>query len=700
MFFSKSMKLGRHELTIESGKIAKQANGSVLVKYGENAIFLAVCGKKEAVKGQDFFPLQVEYREKMYAAGKFPGGFFKRETRASDLEVLSARIIDRTVRPLFPEGFNNEVQINAYVLSSDGEVMMDTFGITAASMALNLSDIPFTGAVAGVRVGRIDGEFILNPTVEEMRMCDIELVISGGKGFISMVEGESREVSEDEMLAAIQYGQEQIDQICDFQEALIKEYRKEKFAYEVATICPDLKADVIAAVKDRFMEIITTKGKELRNNMRKALYAEIDELLAEKYPEGKDDIHSVLHDYEKDLIRVRVVDEKIRIDGRRPDEIRQITCELDILQRTHGSALFTRGETQSLGICTLGCGTDAQMVENIYYNEDRHFYLHYNFPPFSVGEIKRLGPPSRRDIGHGNLAERSFYPVMPGLEVFPYTIRLVSEIMESNGSSSMATVCSNSLAMMAAGVPIKKPVAGIAMGLIKEGDKCEVLSDILGDEDHLGDMDFKITGTTEGICAYQMDIKLKGISIDIMRTALAQAKKGREHILGEMNKVINKPRAELASHAPRIINVQIEKDEVAMLIGPGGKNVKEIIARFGVKVDIEDSGLVKIMSDGASGEHARDYIRRMFAKPIEGTIYEAEVKSIKPFGAFVEYLPRQEGLLHISELALARVEKPEDVVKLGDILKVKYMGKDRDGRVKLVRRELLQAEKDALEVKE
>jgi len=656
------MQLGKYELILESGKMAKQANGSAVVKYGDSEILLTVCGKREAAAGYDFFPLTVEYREKMYAAGKIPGGFFKREARPSSTEILSARIIDRPIRPLFPEGFKNEVQVICNVISSDSEIMMDVFGITAASLAINLSDIPFSEPVAGVRVGRLNGELMLFPTVEQMKECDIELVLSGGKGFISMVEGESKEISEDELLEAVQFGQKAIDEICDFQAVIIKEFGKEKFEFTSAEIDKDLEAKVTEMSQKRLDEIAQIVVKEERNNARKALYAEIDEKLSEEYPDNLSDIHTILHDLEKDIVRKRIVQDKIRIDGRKPDQIRKITCDLDILARAHGSALFTRGETQSLGVVTLGSGSDAQLIENIYQREDHPFYLHYNFPPFSVGEVKRVMGVSRREIGHGHLAERSFYPVMPSQEEFPYTIRLVSEILESNGSSSMASVCSNSLAMMAAGVPIKKAVSGIAMGLIKEGNEVEILSDILGDEDHLGDMDFKVTGTEDGICAYQMDIKIHGISIDIMRDALNQAKAGRNHILGEMNKAIRKSRIEMAGHAPRIIKIQIPKDEVALLIGPGGKTVKEIIATFEVKVDIDDSGLVKILSDGENGEKAKAHIEKMFEKPEVGKIYEAEVKTIKDFGAFVEILPKKQGLVHVSELALERVNNAEDVI--------------------------------------
>lgn len=694
MFFSKGMQLGKHELILESGKMAKQANGSAVVKYGDSEILLTVCGKREEAAGYNFFPLTVEYREKMYAAGKIPGGFFKREARPSSTEILSARIIDRPIRPLFPEGFKNEVQVICNVISSDSEIMMDVFGITAASLAINLSDIPFSEPVAGVRVGRLDGEFMLFPTIEQMKECDIELVLSGGKGFISMVEGESKEVSEDELLEAVQFGQKAIDEICDFQAAIIKEFGKEKFEFVCAEIDKDLEAKVTEMSQERLSEIAQIVIKEERNNARKVLYAEIDEKLSEEHPDDLSDIHTILHDLEKDIVRKRVVESRIRIDGRKPDQVRKITCDLDVLARAHGSALFTRGETQSLGVVTLGSGSDAQLIENIYQREDHPFYLHYNFPPFSVGEVKRIMGVSRREIGHGHLAERSFYPVMPSQEEFPYTIRLVSEILESNGSSSMASVCSNSLAMMAAGVPVKKAVSGIAMGLIKEGNEVEILSDILGDEDHLGDMDFKVTGTEDGICAYQMDIKIHGISIDIMRDALNQAKAGRNHILGEMNKAISEARVEMAKHAPRIIKILIPKDEVALLIGPGGKTVKEIIATFEVKVDIDDSGLVKILSDGENGEKARAHIEKMFEKPEVGRIYEAEVKTIKDFGAFVEILPKKQGLVHVSELALERVNNAEDVVKLGDIIRVKYIGTDKQGRIKLVRKELLQEEQE------
>ncbi|MFO7810337.1 MAG: polyribonucleotide nucleotidyltransferase [Candidatus Delongbacteria bacterium] len=689
MFFSKKIMLGDKELILESGKLARQANGSAVIKYGESMLLVTVCAKKEPAVGFDFFPLTVEYREKMYASGKIPGGFIKREARPSNHEILSARIIDRPIRPMFPEGFKNEVQVICNVFSSEGNMLMDTLGIIGTSLAVNLSDIPFSQPLAGIRVGKLNGEFIANPTTEQMKDCDIELVVCGGKDFISMVEGESKEVSEDELLQAVQFGQKIINDICDLQEEIVKEFGKEKFEFAIPEISEELKKKVTELSEEKIREFSKINVKEERNEQRRKLYAEVTEKLEEEYPEEIKHFAEIMHDIEKDIVRKNIISENIRIDGRNPDEIRQISCELDTLPRVHGSALFTRGETQSLGVCTLGGDSDSQMVENIYETDDQKFYLHYNFPPFSVGEVKRIMGVSRREVGHGHLAERSFYPVMPTEAEFPYTIRLVSEILESNGSSSMATVCSCSLAMMAAGVPVKKPVAGIAMGLIKENDNVVILSDILGDEDHLGDMDFKVTGTADGICSYQMDIKIQGISIQIMKDALVQAKAGREHILGIMNSAIDEPRKDLSEHAPRILNIKIAPDEVAALIGPGGKNIKSIISEYGVKVDVDDTGLVKVLSEGDSGEAAIEHIKQMFAKPEVGTIYEGVVKGIKPFGVFVEILPRTEGLVHVSELSLERIDKVEDHFKLGDKIKVKYIGTDREGRIKLVRKELL-----------
>jgi polyribonucleotide nucleotidyltransferase len=692
MFFSKKMMLGGKELVLESGKMARQANGAAVVKYGDNMLLATICAQKFAAVGFDFFPMTVEYKEKMYAAGKFPGGFIKRESRPSNNEILSARIIDRPIRPLFPEGFNNEVQIMCSVLSSDAETVMDVFGIIGTSLAVNLSDIPFSQPVAAVRIGRLNGEFIANPTIKQMKECDIELVISGGKGFISMVEGESKEVSEDELLQAVQFGQVIIDEICEFQAEIIKEYGKPKFEYTVPEISKELIAKVTSLSEDKTHEFTKIKIKEDRNEARRLLYADVVVQLEEEYPEDEKHFVTVMHDLEKDIVRKNIIKNNIRIDGRKPDQIRQITCELDILPRVHGSALFTRGETQSLGVCTLGGESDTQTVENIYQNEEEKFYLHYNFPPFSVGEVKRITGVSRREIGHGNLAERSFKPVIPAEGDFPYTIRLVSEILESNGSSSMASVCSNSLAMMAAGVPVKKQVAGIAMGLIKEGDDVVILSDILGDEDHLGDMDFKVTGTEDGICAYQMDIKIQGISIEIMKKALEQAKDGRKHILGIMNATISKPRAELSEHAPRILNYKIAADEIGLFVGPGGKNIKGIIAQFGVKIDVDDNGYIKILSEGENGEAALKHIQTMFAKPEIGAIYDGVVRGVKPFGVFVEIMPRIEGLVHVSELSLERIANVEEHFKIGDKLQVKYIGTDKEGRIKLVRKELLKPE--------
>jgi polyribonucleotide nucleotidyltransferase len=689
MFFSKKMMLGGKELVLESGKMARQANGAAVVKYGDNMILVTICAQKTPAVGFDFFPMTVEYKEKMYAAGKFPGGFIKREARPSNNEILSARIIDRPIRPLFPEGFNNEVQIICNVLSSDGEVVMDVFGIIGASLAVNLSDIPFSQPVAAVRVGRLNGELVANPTSKQMKECDIELVISGGKGFISMVEGESREISEDELLQAVQFGQNIIDTICDFQSEIVKEFGKPKFEFTVPEISEELKAKVKSLSEHKTHEFTKIKIKEDRNEARRLLYADVVDALEEEYPEDEKHFVTVMHDLEKDIVRKNIIKNNVRIDGRKPDQIRQITCELDILPRVHGSALFTRGETQSLGVCTLGGDSDTQTIENIYENEEQKFYLHYNFPPFSVGEVKRITGISRREIGHGHLAERSFHPVLPSEEEFPYTIRLVSEILESNGSSSMASVCSNSLAMMAAGVPVKKQVAGIAMGLIKEGDDVVILSDILGDEDHLGDMDFKVTGTEDGICAYQMDIKIQGISIDIMKRALEQAKQGRLHILGIMNATISKPRAALSEHAPRILNYKISPDEIGMFVGPGGKNIKSIIAEYNVKIDVDDNGYIKILSEGENGEAALKHIQTMFAKPEVGAIYEGVVRGIKPFGVFVEIMPKIEALVHVSELSLERITNVEEHFKMGDRIKVKFIGTDKEGRIKLVRKELL-----------
>lgn len=692
MFFSKKMMVGGKELVLESGKMARQANGAAVVKYGDNMLLVTICAQKTPAVGFDFFPMTVEYKEKMYAAGKFPGGFIKRESRPSNNEILSARIIDRPIRPLFPEGFNNEVQIMCSVLSSDGEIAMDVFGIIGTSLAVNLSDIPFSEPVSAVRVGRLNGEFVANPTVKQMKECDIELVISGGKGFISMVEGESKEVSEDDLLQAVQFGQNIIDEICDFQAEIVKEFGKAKFEYKVPEISKELVAKVTSLSESKTHEFTKIKIKEDRNEARRLLYADVVDALEDEFPEDEKHFVTVMHDLEKDIVRKNIIKNQVRIDGRKPDQIRQITCELDILPRVHGSALFTRGETQSLGVCTLGGDSDTQTVENIYENEEQKFYLHYNFPPFSVGEVKRITGVSRREIGHGNLAERSFKPVLPAEEDFPYTIRLVSEILESNGSSSMASVCSNSMAMMAAGVPVKKQVAGIAMGLIKEGDDVVILSDILGDEDHLGDMDFKVTGTEDGICAYQMDIKIQGISIDIMKRALEQAKQGRKHILGIMNEAISSPRPELSEHAPRILNFKIAADEIGLFVGPGGKNIKGIIAEFGVKIDVDDNGFIKILSDGENGEAALKHIQTMFAKPEVGAVYEGVVRGVKPFGVFVEIMPRTEGLVHVSELSLERIDNVEAHFKMGDKMKVKYIGTDKEGRIKLVRKELLKAE--------
>ena len=679
-------------LIIETGRLAKQAAGSVLVQYGDTVVLAAVTVSPN-ISHLPFFPLTVEYREKQYAAGKIPGGFLKREGRPSDDEILNCRIIDRSIRPLFPEGFRHETQVFVLVMSTDQENESDVLGVLAASAALSLSNIPWDGPIAATRVGKVEDNWILNPTFQQLDYSAMDLVVSGKADSIMMVEGGALEVSEAEVLQGLKVAQKGITELVGHINALVK---KAGAAPKMAWEAPPRNEELIAAVEAMAVKQITKamrgKDKAGRAAAIGAVHAEVTEALAETYPEGGREIRAALEEIEYREMRSQILEKGERIDGRDLDTVRPIAIEAGVLPRVHGSALFQRGETQALVVATLGTADDEQRIESIESPVQSHksFMLHYNFPPFSTGEAKPIRGTSRREIGHGALAERALHPLLPAMADFPYTIRVVSEIMESNGSSSMATVCGGSLALMDGGVPLKAPCAGVAMGLIKEGKKVAILTDILGTEDHLGDMDFKVAGTAEGITSIQMDIKIDGLSLDIMETALAKAHQGRMHILGEMNKVLVAPRPEMSPWAPRIITIQIKPDKIGDVIGPKGKTIRGIQDASGAKVNIDDTGLITIAAVGAeAGEKAREMVMAIVAEPEVGKVYEGPVKSVTAFGAFVEILPGVEGLLHISELDHKRVEKTEDVVKKGEVVQVKLLEVDERGRMRLSRKALL-----------
>lgn len=690
MFIHKEIEIGGKKLTIETGRYAKQANGSVMVRCGDTMILVTVVAAKEAKEDQDFFPLQVEYREKTSAAGKFPGGFIKREGRPSEKEILSARLIDRPIRPLFPKDFTNETQVVASVLSYDGENDADVLGAIGASAALTISDIPFDGPIAQVRVSRVNEENIVNPTVEQVKDSNLELIVAGTADSILMVEGEADEVSEEDLINALKFSQAEIKKLVDVQLELKEAAGKTKWSVEPKELDEALRNDVYSFAAERQKSIISSVlTKEERSSANKQVLADVTAELSEKYPEQEKVITEILHDMDKDLMRERILEEGVRLDGRDTKQVRPITIEIGVLPRTHGSALFTRGETQSLTTITLGTKSDEQIIDGLSESYTKKFMLHYNFPPFSVGEVGRMFGVSRREIGHGNLAERALKIVMPAESSFPYTVRIISDILESNGSSSMATVCAGSLAMMEAGVPLKAAVSGIAMGLVKEGEKYAILSDILGNEDHLGDMDFKVAGTEKGITAFQMDIKIQGISFQIMENALHQAKEGRMHILGKMNEAIDKPNENLSPFAPRLITMKIDIDQIGSVIGPGGKVIQGMQRDFGVDINIEDDGTINIAStDSEAANNCKEYIKKITASPEVGEVYEGKVTKIMDFGAFVEILPGKEGLLHISQIENKRIDKVSDYLKTGDMVRVKLL-KIENGKFSLSRRELL-----------
>jgi polyribonucleotide nucleotidyltransferase len=678
------------ELRLSTGKMARQADGAVVAQYGDTVILATAVSSKTPKEGIDFFPLTIDYQEKTYAAGKIPGGFFKREGRPTEKEVLTSRLIDRPMRPLFPKGFSYETQGIVNVLSYGDENIADILGITCISAALTISDIPFGGPVGAVRIGRVAGSFVINPDLREAEECDINLVVAGTKDAVAMVEGSAQEMSEADLLEAIDLAHREIIRLCEVQEEFRTKAGREKRAFTKPAVDELLKNRVSEMALEKIRQAIVIPDKILRQNALDEIRKGVIEELNTGESDMSREIASVFDDIEKNLVRNMILNDNVRADGRNPDQIRPISAEAGILPRTHGSALFVRGETQCLAVVTLGTSEDEQRIDSLEGETSKTFMLHYNFPPFSVGEVKPLRSPGRREIGHGILAERSLKAVMPSKLEFPYTVRIVSDILESNGSSSMATVCGGTLALMDAGVPIKLPVAGIAMGLIKEGDKVVVLTDILGLEDHLGDMDFKVTGTENGICAFQMDTKIGGISREIMEKALEQARQGRLFILGKMAETIAQPRADLSMHAPRIYTMHIKQEKIRDVIGTGGKVIRGIIEQTGVKIDIDDSGLINIAaSDGAAAQKAIDIINGIIAEAELGKIYAGKVKRIMDFGAFVEILPGTEGLLHISQLSDKRVAKVTDVVKEGDEVMVKVIEIDKMGRIRLSRKEAM-----------
>lgn len=689
----KELEIGGRTLKLETGRIARQADGSILASYGDTMVIATAVASDEPREGIDFFPLTVEYREKHYAAGKIPGGFFKREGRPTEKEILSARMTDRSIRPLFPDGFNNETQVIIFVISSDQENDADTLGMIAGSAALAISDIPFNGPIAAVRVGELDGELVINPLLSQADECDIDIIVSGKKDSLVMVEGQLNEVAESRMLEALSFGQENVKKIVTLIDELVEECGRPKREFPAPEVNQELVDDVTKLASDNVKKANEMKGaiKNERSNFIKQFTNDVLTSLEEKYPESERAIKDVIHDLEKTDLRSKILEKGLRLDGRGPKDIREISCEVEFLPRAHGSSLFTRGETQSLTAVTLGTKMDEQKIDGVEGERYSKYMLHYNFPPFSVGEARFIRGVSRREVGHGKLAERAIKPVLPAAEDFPYTLRIVSDIMESNGSSSMATVCASSLALMDAGVPISKPVAGIAMGLIKEGDKTEIISDILGTEDHMGDMDFKLAGTRDGVTAIQMDLKIDGISVEMLEKAINQAKEGRVHILDIMDKTMSKPNDDISQYAPRILFLQVPVDRIGEIIGPGGKIIKKIQSETEAKVEIEDDGTVLISSvGGGPAERAKEMIENILRMPEVGEEYDAVVKKIMNFGAFVEFMPGKEGLIHISQLEYKRVENVEDVLKYGDEVRVKLLKVDDQGRYDLSRRALLE----------
>jgi polyribonucleotide nucleotidyltransferase len=684
--------IGDDVILFNTGILAKQADGAVAVSCGETIVFASAVASKKVVEGQDFFPLTVDYREKHYSAGKIPGGFIKREGRPSDKEILTSRLADRPIRPLFPDDFVNEVQVIIYVLSADREHQPDVMAINAASAALIISGIPFKGPVGAVRVGRINGQWKINPYFQEMEHSDIDLVVAGTKKAVTMIEGQAKNLTEDEMIEAVEFAHANIIKLCEVQEALQEACGKPLMPYEPKLSNKELEKVIRERYFTEIEQLKDVHEKKAREQAKDTLITTITNQLQEQFPETIKLVPEIVDNLDAEVVRSRILNEGKRADGRGLKDIRPIDIMIGILPRAHGSALFTRGQTQSLGIVTLGTVADSQRIDSIDLLEEsyKRFMLHYYFPPFSVGEVGRVGGVGRREIGHGMLAERALEYAIPDEDVFPYTIRVVSEILESNGSSSMATVCSGSLALFNAGVPMKAPVAGIAMGLVLEGDRYAILSDIQGIEDHLGDMDFKVAGTATGITAFQMDIKIEGITTEIMRKALEQAKEGRLHILEKMNEVISEPAKELSPHAPKIAVMKIEIEKIGEVIGPGGRVIKKIIEESGADINIEPDGTVFISaSEQDAIEKAQLSIKGLVEEVEVGAIYKGIVKRITDFGAFVEILPGKQGLVHISKLDHSRVEKVKDILNEGDEVLVKVIGIDEQGRINLSRKDAM-----------
>lgn len=686
---------GSEKLIAETGQLAKQASGSVLVRVGESVILVAVTVSTEQKEGQDFFPLTVDYRERTYAAGKIPGGFFKREARPREKEILTSRLIDRSIRPLFPEGFRNSVQVNAVVLSSDQTNDTDIPSLVGASLACSISEVPFKGPMGAVRIGLIDDQFVVNPTFAQQEESSLDLVVAGNQNGLLMVESGSKEISEQKMLAALDLAQKEIAALCKQQEKFAAQHGKAKMEFVPPVPDPELVQSVENSCREKIKQTVRIPDKSQRENVFQEIKKQMITSLSEKYPEQSVAIGDVIENILYEEVRALILKEKIRTDGRKWDEIRPIACKVGVLPRTHGSALFTRGQTQALATVTLGTPQDMQIMDVLEGEYKERFLFHYNFPGFATGETKPERSPGRREIGHGALARRALLPLLPNEEEFPYTVRIVSDILESNGSSSMASVCGGSLAMFDAGIPIQSSCAGIAMGLVLSDGEAVVLSDIIGLEDHLGDMDFKVAGTKNGITALQMDIKIEGISMPIIKQAIEKARAGRLFILDEMNRLISLPRTELSAFAPKMTVLKIPVEKIGALIGPGGKNIRRIIEESGAEVDVEDDGRVFISgSDGAGVNRAKEMVESAVSEIELGKTYKGKVTRIMNFGAFVEVLPGKEGLVHISQLDTARVERVEDVVKEGDEVTVKCVEIDAQGRANLSRKAVLQPSAD------
>jgi len=690
------IKLGKEIIKIETGKLAKQANAAVTVQCGGTVVLVTVVMSKEVREGTDFLPLTVEYKEKTYAAGRIPGGFFKREGRPSEKEILTARLIDRPIRPLFPKGFYNEVQVFAMVLSSDGENDPDILAMIGASTALSISDIPFLGPIGAVKIGRLNDEFIINPTFSEIQNSSLEIVLAGTKNGIDMIESGAQEASEELMLEAMQFGYDKLLSIIEMQEEFVKKCGKKKADIELKQDSEELYKKVKELSLSRLVEVYKLSGKEEREEELDLIVKDlISDIVTEDSQFTENEVKSALVKVEKEHVRKIILEDRRRVDGRSYTDIRPISSEVAVLPRTHGSAVFTRGQTQSLAVVTLGTSVDEQRIDALEGESKKTFMLHYNFPSFSVGEVRPIRGPGRREIGHGALSERALSPVMPSKENFPYTVRLVSEILESNGSSSMATVCAGTLALMDAGIPISAPVSGIAMGLIKEDDNIAVLTDILGLEDHLGDMDFKVTGTKKGVTAIQLDAKIEGIDIEILQKALKQAKQARLFILDKILDTIDKPRSDLSEYAPRITILKVPQEKIKDIIGPGGKVIKQIVNDTGVKIDIEDDGTVAVASaDSLASKKAIDIINSLIAEAEVGKIYKGKITRLMNFGAFCEILPNKEGLIHVSELSDKFVKNVEDVVKVGDEVTVKVIEIDNMKRINLSIKKAKEAKTD------